>query len=1196
MDRPRSAHLLALILFALLTAAAAGAVGAGPSQLPQFLPAPGSQSPAAGPTPVAAPLGKSRAATWLPGEAPPLPNNAYRLPEVSGMPEWARSLYRDDIRVNALELDAQFALWKASQPQAESEEAGMEPIRESPWEEYYERWRRAVSPFVQPDGTVDFSLANATQTAPSGGRVESPMHGTSTQAATWSYFGPGITYHTVNDDPGLHPLSWQSNIYCLDIAPSNHSYVYYGSEMGCVGVSTDKGGSWTTVGQDYTAFRGSVYSIAVDPTNPSKVWAGSQSGVSVSTNGGVTWALDLTNGTLNPDDLKIRPDSALVVLAAGASLMKRAVTGGWSTIIARRTWDLEFQPGTSSVVYALVKNAAGDRGEFYKSTDGGLTFSIRQTGWIGALGDAGGRLAVSVANPSRVYAVLLTNNGQYLMRSFDAGETWTTAASSPASTDIRGCGSEVFPMPLGQGYYDLSIAASQSDANKLIVGTTTCYRSNDSGATYVKLGGYCGAYRVHPDIQDMKSVGGDTWIASDGGIDRSSDFFTTQDGVISCSAGLRGTTFWGLGLGWNEDVVVGGLYHNGSMAWREGYPSGRFLTLGAGDCTGGYVNPANSRMLYLNNYGGPSAGAILPAVPSQPVASFTVSKLPNRSFYNMELGDQEWDPRCSNTYYLGDMNVLYRTTDNGTTFTPLANGASSDLVQHIKISRANPNVWYVTIQRTSIGDLYKTVDGGLTFRQCANPPGPTGAERRVSTIALSGTDPNTLWWAFRNGSTGNLIFKSTDGGASWTNLTTPTLNGVVPADMLHQLGTNGGIYLLGSFGKVYYRNDAMADWVSYSTGLPAQLSTEVQHLGIQYKYGKLRLASVDGVWQAPLFENSTTTLVQPMVDKLAPCVGDTAQFESYSVVNGPASYHWAFAPAPQWISDANARNPRVLFGPVAGPYTVTLQVTDANGVTSRTLDYMIANGGNVQWADSVVAFSSQYGAFSWDAKEALGPPTIYPLYGDDQYTWASLDPDATPEFLDLHFPTPKIVNFVQVIETFNPGALTTVSVKNPNTNLFQQVWHAPASPAPPVSRAFTARFQAPAFLVNEVRLDFDSPAVPGWNEVDAVGLGYDACAGGLVGVDPVERPLARLTAWPNPSLGVFTLSFEVPTRGPVRLEVYDVSGRRVARLVDAKALFGSQNVTWDGRSRSGARLGAGLYFAQLQVAGKVQTAKLMLTQ
>jgi PKD repeat protein len=412
--------------------------------------------------------------------------------------------------------------------------------------------------------------------------------------------------------------------------------------------------------------------------------------------------------------------------------------------------------------------------------------------------------------------------------------------------------------------------------------------------------------------------------------------------------------------------------------------------------------------------------------------------------------------------------------------------------------------------------------------------------------------------------------------------------------MVHQLGTNGGVYLLGDYGRIFYRNDAMPDWVAYESGLPLTLNTDIGQLGIQYRLGKLRLGGKEGVWQVDLYEPSTTTLVQPMASTVSPCLGDTVQFDSYSVVNGNASYLWTFSPAPAWVSDVNARNPRVKFGSASGPYTVDLTVTDANGATTRTLPYMITSGGVVQWADSVVAFSSQYNPLAWDAKEALGPPTVYPLYGDYQYAWASLTPDDQQEFLELHFPSATPINMVQVIETYNPGALTKVSVKNPSTHLYQQVWAGTAHALPPASRANTVRFPTTAFAVNEVRLDFDSPAVPDWNEVDAVGIGLDVCSGdATVSVPPAPRGITPLFARPNPSRGQFTLSFDLGAPALVSLRVYDVSGRQVARLLEGKMLTGSQRVVWDGRSSAGARVAPGVYLVRLDAGGSVQTARLV---
>lgn len=64
-------------------------------------------------------------------------------------------------------------------------------------------------------------------------------------------------------------------------------------------------------------------------------------------------------------------------------------------------------------------------------------------------------------------------------------------------------------------------------------------------------------------------------------------------------------------------------------------------------------------------------------------------------------------------------------------------------------------------------------------------------------------------------------------GNSWMNLTTSTLNGMTISDMTHQLGTDGGIYLIGGYGKVFYRNNTMSDWTAYATGLPLALNNEI---------------------------------------------------------------------------------------------------------------------------------------------------------------------------------------------------------------------------------------------------------------------------------------------------------------------------------------------------------------------------------
>lgn len=68
---------------------------------------------------------------------------------------------------------------------------------------------------------------------------------------------------------------------------------------------------------------------------------------------------------------------------------------------------------------------------------------------------------------------------------------------------------------------------------------------------------------------------------------------------------------------------------------------------------------------------------------------------------------------------------------------------------------------------------------------------------------------------------------------------------------------------------------------------------------------------------------------------------------------------------------------------------------------------------------------------------------------------------------------------------------------------------------------------------------------------------------------------------PNPSLGPTTLRLRLPTAARVRLQLYDVGGRRVRTLVDQALQAGDHPFVWDGRDDGGHAVAGGLYFARL---------------
>lgn len=85
-------------------------------------------------------------------------------------------------------------------------------------------------------------------------------------------------------------------------------------------------------------------------------------------------------------------------------------------------------------------------------------------------------------------------------------------------------------------------------------------------------------------------------------------------------------------------------------------------------------------------------------------------------------------------------------------------------------------------------------------------------------------------------------------------------------------------------------------------------------------------------------------------------------------------------------------------------------------------------------------------------------------------------------------------------------------------------------------------------------------------------------------------------AAPNPFNPSTTLRFSLARAGTVRLEVCDVSGRVVRRLVDGHREGGPQGVAWDGRDERGRPVASGVYFSRLTTRDGSLTGRLVLVK
>ncbi|HOX26608.1 MAG TPA: M6 family metalloprotease domain-containing protein [Candidatus Krumholzibacteria bacterium] len=99
---------------------------------------------------------------------------------------------------------------------------------------------------------------------------------------------------------------------------------------------------------------------------------------------------------------------------------------------------------------------------------------------------------------------------------------------------------------------------------------------------------------------------------------------------------------------------------------------------------------------------------------------------------------------------------------------------------------------------------------------------------------------------------------------------------------------------------------------------------------------------------------------------------------------------------------------------------------------------------------------------------------------------------------------------------------------------------------------------------------------------------------GGTGTDEVPAVTALRPVWPNPFNPGTNISFDLAVAGPVRLAVFDVSGRRIATIHDGSLGAGTHAYAWDGNDSRGRPAAAGVYLLQLVADGSTQCRRMAL--
>lgn len=578
--------------------------------------------------------------------------------------------------------------------------------------------------------------------------------------------------------------------YCQD----NKSIMFVTDAWAGVQKSINGGLNWTASNNGITArSRPSgdaipVFALKIDPNDPESIWAGTLNGGGLfhSTDRGETYE-ERSNGLpIETGDFTIR--------------------------------HIEVMPGDSNTVFVMGEKDTGDWGEgfsrvrgfVYASTDGGLNWSP-----LGGTADEPNFPFPSLTrwlwiDPADTDTMVVTTGifdresdldddnyasgpGVGVYRTTDGGTTW---APSNAGMDSN--------KSLFVGGFDKSpnnsqtfIIATGNNTDWLIKDVPgAVYRTTDGGMNWTDVTpdpAFPGEFETFTAVAYAPSDGDIVYVASSEAVYRSID----------------GGTTWTRYAGANDSPY-------GPVAIRSGVPIDMI------------VDQHDPYVLYINNYGGGVfksidggqtwivwskgyTGADINQVAVKPGDTDTIL-VNGRSgaFYSDDFG-LRWDGQANglgaipegmaavfdpsdatgNTRLISDerQGFILRSTDGGLSWTNVlemteVNEGNPHGARRIVFAPSNASVVYAGFAAsnlfadphemgfaTSYG-VWKSIDGGVNWSDAnGNLPSPESG-RNVTSIAISYQDDNIVYVGLREGG----IYKTTDGGTTWTHVTDQAAN------------------------------------------------------------------------------------------------------------------------------------------------------------------------------------------------------------------------------------------------------------------------------------------------------------------------------------------------------------------------------------------------------------------------------------
>lgn len=579
--------------------------------------------------------------------------------------------------------------------------------------------------------------------------------------------------------------------------------------------------------------------------------------------------------------------------------------------------------------------------------------------------------------------------------------------------------------------------------------------------------------------------------------------------------------------------------------------------------------------------------------------------------------------------YGGPTSGIHRSTDGGNTWTELTSGLPTGSRGRIGITQcaSSPDVLYAIYAEASPGafeGIFKSTNGGDTWTQ-------------TNDSGLSGMYSSFGWWfgnirvdpndANRVFALGLDFYRTTNGGASWS-----FAGGSMHVDH-HGLafasdgslfeGNDGGMYRSTNGGTVWNKLSDLPNNQFYTVEIDEQFPLR-RYGGLQDNGTQRTLTGGSSDWSSILGGDGLQCLVDPTNNQYV--FAEYQYGTLFRSTNGGSSFSYiagSLSGRKNWSMPIafNPANPATIY---AGTDRVYRSFNRGSSWTSLSGDLTDGSGGG----------NTTYGTLTTIAA-APSDPTVILIGTDDGNVWISTNDGANWTRVDAALPNRWItrVAFDPLDEAIGYVTVSGFRWDEPASHVFRttdfgSTWADISSNLPeaptndvvvdPLDSAtlyvgtdfgvyrttdtggswHTLGVGLPNVVVNDLELHHGTRTLVAatygrsmWTfDLTAA---VHAAEGPLASADlraPRLRPIR-----PNPAASeVVGIPFALPRAASVTLEVYDVAGRRVARLVNGTRAAGDHTVRWNRRDDSGESVGSGVYLIRLAGDGVTRTRKVVL--